>query len=252
MRMILPSRPIYWPMHKTSSHLLNLQRQKLASNSTQRKQSTSSCTINEDPAYHQIITSLNGNQLKEVQDFKYLGSYVSDSRKDFLVRKGQAWNACNKLDKIWKSNITTKTKILLFRSCIESILLYGAETWTMKKVLQNRLDGIYTRLLMRVKNLNWKDHPTKPQIYGDIPPISSTLAKRRARFAGHCHRAKDQIISDLLLWQLPTNRRGQRPFSYIDIICRDTGIVREDINTAMNDRNLWKSIVESISAEAEG
>ena len=39
----------------------------------------------------------DGTQLKEVDDFKYLRSFVADSKKDFLTRKAQAWKACNKL-----------------------------------------------------------------------------------------------------------------------------------------------------------
>ena len=135
-----------------------------------------------------------------VDDFKYLGSFVADSKKDFLTRKALAWSACNKLHNIWQSNISTATKLAFFRACVESVLLYGSETWTMKKELQDRLDGTYTRLLMRVQNISWTDHKTKNQIYGDgkIPPIFTVVAQCRLRFAGHCHRASDQIASDIL------------------------------------------------------
>lgn len=95
--------------------------------------------MNEDPT-HPSITSMDGAHIKEVEDFKYLGSYVADSRKDFLARKGQAWNACNKL-RVWQPGISTSTKVSFFRAFVESILLYGAETWTMKKELQDRLYG---------------------------------------------------------------------------------------------------------------
>ena len=163
--------------------------------------------MNED-SNHPSITSQDGSHIKEVKDYKYLGSYVEDSRKDFLARKGQAWNACNKLLTVWQSGISSSIKVSFFRACVESILLYGAETWTMKKELQDRLYGTYTRLLMCVKNISWKTHPTKEQIYGDLPPITTTVARRRAIFAGHCYRAKDQVISDILLWRLPQASRG--------------------------------------------
>ena len=126
-------------------------------------------------------------------------SPVADSKKDFLIRKAQAWAACNKLHHIWKSNISNKTKISFFRACVESILLYGVGTWTMKRDLEKRLDGTYTRLLMRVQNMNWRNHPTKEEIYKDIPPISDTVRMRRNRFAGHCHRSQGEIISDVPL-----------------------------------------------------
>ena len=51
----------------------------------------------EDPA----ILARNGSVLKQVDDFKYLGSYVCDSKKDFTTRKALAWTACNKLHHIW-------------------------------------------------------------------------------------------------------------------------------------------------------
>ena len=65
------------------------------------------------------------------------------------------------------------------------------------------------------QNASWKNHPTKVEINGELPPtcISKTMAQRRARFAGHCFRAKDQVISDLLLWRLPCPRRGNRPLT---------------------------------------
>ena len=65
--------------------------------------------------------------------------------------------------------------------------------------MEARLDGTYTRLLMRVQNVSWKSHPTKGQIYGDLPPISPILKARRIQFAGHCYRAENDIISSLLL-----------------------------------------------------
>ena len=45
--------------------------------------------------------------------------------------------------------IAKSTKIKFFRACDENILLYGAETWTISKELEKRLDGTYTRLLMQ-------------------------------------------------------------------------------------------------------
>ena len=70
-------------------------------------------------------------------------------KNDFNICRALAWSACNKLHLIWKSNICKDTKLVFFRASVESILLYGAETWTMKKDLEKRLDSVYTRLLMR-------------------------------------------------------------------------------------------------------
>ena len=117
----------------------------------------------------------------------------------------------------------------------------------MKKQLQDRLDGTYTRMLMRVKNISWKQHKRRSEIYGDLPAISTVVAQRRARFAGHCHRAKEEIISDVLFLRLKCPNRGKRPFSYLDGIMRDTEISYEDLPTYMEDRKIWQNVVKLCS-----
>jgi hypothetical protein len=195
------------------------------------------------------VNSISGYQIKQVDDFKYLGSYIAESRKDFNTRKGMAWSACIKLQKVWTSGISDQLKVKFFRACIEPVLLYGSETWTLNKQFEKRLDGCYTRLLMKARNLSWKKHPTLKQIYGDLPSISTIVAQRRARFAGHCMRASDQVISTILPWRLPQFRRGRRPLSFLDTVARDTGLRVEDLRTVMCDRTIWRRRVEEISIE---
>ena len=137
------------------------------------------------------------------------------------------------MEKIWKSNVPNQIKISLFKATVERILMYGAETWAMKAQIQKRLDGCYTNLLRRAQNLSWKNHRILEQIYRSIPKIPERLAQRRARFAGHCFRAKDEVISDLILWKASTSRK----MTYPDIISRDTGIVVQELPTAITSWN---------------
>ena len=73
------------------------------------------------------------------QDFKYLGSWVDTTYEDMRIRKGSSWSSMNRMDAIWKSNLRRETKIRLFRATIESVLLYGCETWTLKKNLEKSI-----------------------------------------------------------------------------------------------------------------
>ena len=197
-----------------------------------------------------IIKTVNGYILKRVNDYKYLGSFASSSEKDFNARKGMAWSACNDLHKIWTSKLAPRIKIKIFRATIEPILLYGSETWTLPVRLEKRLDGCYTRLLMRVKNLSWKKHPTLKQIYGNLTPASSLVRQRRTQFAGHCQRATNEIISSLILWKPHAEGRKGRKLTFPDVISRDTGIGSDDLKTAMEDREVWKSYVQSVVSTA--
>ena len=157
-----------------------------------------------------------------------------------------AWSACNKLHTIWASKLNVTIKVQLFKCLIEPILLYGCETWTLSKKAEKRLDGTYTRLLMRVKNLSWKHHPSKQQIYGDLPPVSSLVKSKRVQFAGHCLRASSEIISPVILYKSHPIGRRSRKLNYIDTIVRDTGLLEQDLKPSMLDRECWRKVVSSI------
>ena len=66
--------------------------------------------------------------------------------------------------------------------------------------LEKKLDGNYTRMLRAILNKSWRQHPTRHQLYGHLPPITKTIQVRRTRHAGHCRRSRDELISDVLLW----------------------------------------------------
>ena len=196
------------------------------------------------------IKTLSNNILKCVDDYKYLGSHILNSEKDFNIRKGMAWSACNKMDKLWKSSLNRQIKIRLFRATIEPILLYGSETWTLLAWQHHCLDRCYTRLLRRVLKLSWKSHPSLKDIYGDLPRIYSLVRKRRVQFMGHCARDSDELISSFVLWRHPSSHRRSRKLTFPDIISRDTAIPNEDLLREITNRESWKSVVNSISAEA--
>ena len=137
-----------------------------------------------------------------------------------------------------------------FQAAVVSILLYGCTTWTLTKRLERRLDGNYTRMLRAVLNKSWRQHPTRLQLYGHLPPITKTIQVRRTRHAGHCWRSKDELISDVLLWT-PTHgcaRVGRPARTYIQQLCEDTGCNPEDLPEAMNDREKWRETVRDIRA----
>ena len=95
-----------------------------------------------------------------------------------------------------------------FQAAVASILLYGCTTWTRTKRLEKKLDGNYTRMLRAILNKSWRQHPTRHQLYGHLPPITKTIQVRRTWHAGHCWRSRDELISDVLLWT-PTHGRAK-------------------------------------------
>ena len=196
------------------------------------------------------ISTLDGTSLKLVDKFTYLVSSVLSTKKDINMQLTKAWTAIDKLSIIWKSDLTDKMKRSFFQAAVVLILLYGCTTWTLTKWLQKKLDSNYTRMLQAILNKSWRQHPTKHQLYGHLPPITKTIQVRWSRHAGHCWRSRDELISDVLLWT-PTYGRakaGWQARTYIQQLCEDTGCSPEDLPEAMNDREEWWERVRDIRA----
>ena len=105
-------------------------------------------------------------------------------------------------------------------------------------------------MLRAILNKSWRQHPTRHQLYGHLPPITKTIQVRRTRHAGHCWRSRDELIRDVLLWT-PTHGRakaGRSARTYIQQLCEDTGCCPEDLPRAMNDREEWRERVWDVRA----
>ena len=110
------------------------------------------------------------------------------------------------------------------------------------KRMEKKLDVNCTRMLRAVLNNFWRQHPTKQQLYGHLPPISKTIQIIQTRRVGHCWRSEDELISDVLRWT-PLNRRagvGRPARTYLQQLCTDRGCTLENLPGAMDDRDKWR------------
>ena len=197
------------------------------------------------------ISTLNSSSLKLVDKFTYLGSSVSSIETDIDTQLTKAWTDINRLSVIWKSDLTDKMKRSFFQAAVVSILLYGYTTWMLTKQMEKKLDSNFTRMLQAILNKSWRQHPTKQQLYGHLPPITKTIQVRQTRHAGHCWRSRDKLISDVLLWT-PSHGRtkaGQPAQTYIHQLCEDTGCNPGDLLEAMNDRERGQERIRDIHAD---
>ena len=129
------------------------------------------------------ISTLNGSSPKLVDKFTYLGSSVSSTETDINTRLAKAWTAIDSLSVIWKSDLTDKIKHSFFQAVVMLILLYGCTTWMLTKWMEKKLDGNYTRMQRAILNKSWRQHTTKQQLYGHLPPIMKTIKVGRTKHA---------------------------------------------------------------------
>jgi hypothetical protein len=214
------------------------------------------------------LTILDG-VIKRVNDFKYLGCWLLSSFKDFEVRRSLAWQAAKDMGRLWHMDFSRKTRLRIFHSVIESILLYGSETWTLTKQMTLRLDGCYTKLLRYILNIKYNpdaEHQvSNAEVYkDDVRPVSQVLRERRLRFVGHCMRS-NQPIADILLWDCDNHlekeggkglvRRGQgNTKTYVKQLFEDINGSYEygremvnDLREEMLNREVWRNIIREVS-----
>ena len=154
------------------------------------------------------ISNLTYISWKLMEKFNYLGSNVSSTDNKINTRVAKAWWAIDRLSVIWRSNLSDKIKRNFFQAAVVSILLYGCIKWTTTKAMEKKLDGNCNRMLRVILNKSWKQHPSKQQLYGHVPPISKTIKIIRTRHARHCWRSKSDLLSDVLLWTPSHGRAG--------------------------------------------
>ena len=118
-----------------------------------------------------------------------------------------------------------------------AILIYGCTTWTLTKRLEKKLDGNYKRMLRAILKKSWRQHPTKQQLYGHLPPITKAIKPWRTRRAGHGWRSRDEHISYVLLWTLSHGRTkaGRPARTYVQQVCEDMGCSHDGLPEAVND-----------------
>ena len=199
-------------------------------------------------ADHPMLTTRIGTVLEQKKDFKYLGSWVDDSAKDISVRKALAWKALNDMSKIWKSSMNPDLKKRFFVATVESILLYGCESWAMTETMEKSLSGTYTRMLQKAMNIHWSSHTTNNELYRNLPRVTTKIAERRLRLAGHCHRHPDLSTQKLILWEPThgTRNQGRPKTTFVDTLMRDTGATStHELATLMENRDVWRSMVTS-------
>ena len=192
---------------------------------------------------HSPLKTKDGSILKEVDDFKYLGSWMNSTEADISRRKALAWKALNSMSRTWKSHMSRQVKLNLFLATVESILLYGCETWTMTAALDKSLDGCYTRMLRAALNISWKRHITNVVLYGKLPRVSDKVAAKRMELAGHCRRHTELAACSLILWEPSHGRRqrGRQRMTYVRVLRGDANVVTTDeLASCMGDKQDWR------------
>ena len=145
-----------------------------------------------------INITLEKEELEQVAEFVYLGGVITEdaeSTRDIGKRIGLASAMFGKLRKLWRSsNISTRTKTKLYETLVIPVLMYGAESWCMKKEDERRLlvaeMGWLRGLLNRSRREKIRNEVTREEL-GQKETVVERIKKRRLTWYGHVIRMEN-------------------------------------------------------------
>ena len=144
---------------------------------------------------------VDGNKLKAVSNFKYLGSIVSDDNTmgaeidRRIARASSAYSGLTK--RLWrKSGIRLVTKIAVYKAAVLSSLLYGSEAWTLPQRQVRKLQKFHISCLRKIAGIKWYHKLTNFRVLEkcQIMSIPSMLAQNKLRWVGHVIRMSEERI----------------------------------------------------------
>jgi len=108
-----------------------------------------------------LTISIGGTILNQVEQFTYLGGVISQDARcelDIKRRINLATGVASSLNTIWESkDISTRTKVRVYRVLVLSVLLYNSETWTMKAADESRLHMFEMAMLRQIGGVSLLD-----------------------------------------------------------------------------------------------
>ena len=165
------------------------------------------------------ITSweIDGETVETVSDFIFFGSKITadgDCMHEIKRRLLLGRKVMTNLDSILKSReITLTTKVCLVKAMVFPVVMYGCDSWTVKKAEHRKIDAFELWCWRRLLRVSWTARRSNPSILKDISPgcsLEGLMLKLKLQYSGHLMQRVDSLEQTLMLGGIGGRRRRGR------------------------------------------
>ena len=158
---------------------------------------------------------IDGETVETVSDFIFLGSKIiadGDCSHEIKRRLLLGRKVMTNLDSIFKSrDITLPTKVRLVKAMVFRVVMYGCESWTVKKAERGRIDAFELWCWRRLLRVPWTARRLNQSVLMEISPeysLEGLMLKLKLQYFGHLMTRTDSFEKTLMLGMIESGRKG--------------------------------------------